>query len=46
MPATCFTKASSTAKNDSMDVEDFAMIRTQIEESLVQTFENAEIAYA
>ena len=43
MPATCFTKASSTAKNDSMDVEDFAMIGTQIEESFAQTSEETEI---
>ena len=30
MPATCFTKASSTAKNNSMDGEDMAIIGTQI----------------
>ena len=43
MPATCFTKASSTAKNDSMAAEDMAIIGTQIEESFAQTSEEAEI---
>ena len=45
-PSPFFTKASSTAKNDSMAAEDMAIIGTQIEESLAQTSEEFEIAFA